>query len=432
MKLIIDENSKQLTLSQYLREKNSPLLKEISFMCGGNGTCNRCRCLVNSKVEKACSYVPKKGDVIQTIVSEKPSIETSVRFEYESGLEDGYACAVDIGTTTVVCALLNLNTGKIVDSVSDQNCQSVYGADVISRMGFAVSSPQAKEEIRNVICRQVHDMYTGLQAKHKINMLKRVVIAANTAMIKILLGEDCNPLIKAPFIGSSEGFDGVVDGTDMIVLPGPFSYFGSDLSAGLYAGGFYAAKRPALFVDAGTNGEVALATDKEILFSSSAAGPAFEAAVESGLFGSEIVNVLAQCLNEELVDETGKIDGDNVPFSQKEIRDIQLAKGAVAATVSCLMKKAGVQDKDLETVFLAGGFGSALNVESAIRIGLLPEVSADRFKVLGNASLGGACMVACKPEMKKEVSLMINKGTYVELFHDSMFNNEFMEKMMFE
>lgn len=429
MKRVMGPNPEHLKLIEILKRDNDSIIGEIRFFCGGSGICGKCRVLVNGKIELACQYVPTEGDLIETIVTETPGIEASVRFDLKENNSEGFSCAVDLGTTTVVCALLN--KAEIIDTVSQMNCQKIWGADVISRMSYACSGEDEKNIIQEAIRKQIYDMCELLTKRNRVEKLKQIVIAANTAMTKILLGENCSKLIKAPFIGQSNGYKGTVDGVEVTVLPCSYAFFGSDLSVGMYASGFYDVEKPALYIDAGTNGEIALATENGLFLTSSAAGPAFETAVESGLYGSEIINELARCLKENLIDETGRIEKMNTPFTQKEIRSIQLAKGAIAASVSCLLQRAGLMEEELKNVFLAGGFGSALNIENAIKIGLLPNIGCNIFKGLGNASLGGACTIAGNPEKAEEAVKKTAQGCYIELFSDKSFNDMFADKMMF-
>ena len=224
---------------------------------------------------------------------------------------------------------------------------------------------------------------------------------------------------------------------------------------------------PALLCDVGTNGEMALWKDGVLYVASTAAGPAFEGAgircgcgsipgaidrvdvkegalqvstIRSapavGLCGSGLVDAVAALLKLEWMDETGAMDDDEVALegkvvlTQADIRAVQLAKAAIAAGIECLLHAAQAPVNEVRQVYLAGGFGSHLNLENAARIGLLPEELISRTSVIGNAALDGAVM-ALLQQRQTELRRIADCAKHVDLGGNPLFNERYVENMFF-
>lgn len=277
-----------------------------------------------------------------------------------------------------------------------------------------------------------------------------------------------------------------------ILLPGISAYVGADLVAGAVAGGLgipgEGKKETTLLLDLGTNGEIMLFSEGKSYCCSAAAGPAFEgAAIEfgmpsipgaidhvsvrngkvettvigdrkvKGLCGSGILDATASFLASRAIDETGRIDPaaeglsldpewfveyhgkpailtdreSGTVLTQDDIRQIQLAKGAVAAGVNVLLSRAGIRAEDVDTVLLAGGFGSRLDPESALGIGLLPPETRGKIEAVGNASLAGASLVALRSGTLDTCGKIASGCLAIELSGLADFVSEFQSAMLF-
>ena len=265
---------------------------------------------------------------------------------------------------------------------------------------------------------------------------------------------------------------------ELIILPGISTYVGADIVAGMLVCGFDQIKAPAMLIDLGTNGEMVIGGRTMRVATSTAAGPAFEGgniswgtgsvggaicavsykdgemAYETignkppvGICGTGVLDIAAELVGHGLVDETGLLDEDYfdigvkiadgpgeepITFTQKDIREIQLAKAAVRAGINVLLKRYGTNGADLAKVYLAGGFGFRLNIDKAVAIGLLPESFSGKITVVGNASLKGARMCLLDENLIGRAWKMAGDTQEISLGNDGDFNEYFMEAMYFE
>jgi len=186
-------------------------------------------------------------------------------------------------------------------------------------------------------------------------------------------------------------------------------------------------KRRFLLIDLGTNGEMALADGYKLIVTSTAAGPAFE----SGRGGaSGVIHTLAELVRGGIVDETGLLEG-NAALTQKQIRDLQLAKSAVRSGLEILLAAAGLAYGDLDAVYLAGGIGQTMDVRDAVDIGLLPDALREKARAVGNASLGGAALLLRAPQAAAADMARLQTAEEINLAEHPMFNDCFMEYMGF-
>ena len=405
-----------------------------------------------------------------------------------AGAHAVYGIAVDIGTTTISMDLINLATGISIADDNRINRQRAFGADVISRIQASINGD--KEALRKSI---IKDLTTGFE--HLVmeggiapSQVEKIVIGANTTMCHLLLGYDCDTLGVFPFEpvniktvrkSFEEVFDSTFLGAQVIVLPGISTYVGADIAAGLLACDFDRSEQQVMLIDLGTNGEMAISTEDGFLCTSTAAGPAFEGGNIScgtgsikgaicavkihepdyieyktiadgepvGICGTGVLDITAELVACEMVDETGLLDddyfddgvkiatsrtGEDIVFTQKDVREIQLAKAAVRAGIEVLVKRSHKTFEDVGRVYLAGGFGFRLNIEKAVSIGLLPEAFADKICIVGNSCLKGASMCVMDENNIARIEAMIAKCQEISLGSDVDFNNAYMESMYFE
>ena len=416
-----------------------------------------------------------------------------------------YGTAFDIGTTTVAAYLYCLESGKLLSAGSMMNPQRKFGADVISRIDRAKTSPQAADEMRSLITECVNEL-TGQLARNAgigVEDIYAAVFSGNTTMLHLLYGLDASGIAVSPFIpvtcrtirlDAGELGIGMNASGQVILLPCVSAYIGADTVSGVLSSGLYERDGYSLLVDIGTNGEIVLGGRDRLIACSAAAGPAFEGAnitfgmggvtgaVDSftqgfrytvignaaprGICGSGIVDAVAALLDAGAIDETGALADDTtaaglpqevrerltvtdgirsfilvpehesgtsgpITITQKDIREIQNAKAAIAAGIETLMAEAGISYDDIDRVFLAGGFGSTINVRSAARIGLLPVQLTDRVEAVGNASGSGASECLLSQRMLSVAEQIAKKVRYVELSASAIFSDRYIENMIF-
>ena len=405
----------------------------------------------------------------------------------ESGTEESfYHVAVDIGTTTIAMSLIGGESGKVFHTVTSVNSQRAYGADVISRIQASVDGK--KEVLKNSIQKDLQDSMDKLLKETGVSGedVGKIVIGGNTTMGHLLMGYDCDTLGVFPFtpvnIDFIKGTEGIL-GTDrfgkkeVILLPGISTYVGGDIVSGMYAYDFTEKEDVCMFIDLGTNGEMGIGNKEKILVTSTAAGPAFEGGnitwgmgsvpgaicsvklegteaevktirdeAPQGICGTGVVETAAELVREEIVDETGALDedyfddgfplaktpdGKEIVFTQKDVREIQLAKAAVRAGVETLLLRYGIKKEEVSKVYLAGGFGYKLNTDKAIAIGMIPEEWADRIVAVGNSSLSGACKYLKDENGDKTIEKQVSISEEVNLSADKEFNEFYMNEMFF-
>lgn len=314
-------------------------------------------------------------------------------------LPEGKRLAVaDIGTTTIAMLLYGAD-GAVQERLLAVNPQTLYGADVISRIRAAEEKSAAyrmREQVRSVLESGLERFLRYMGTEEELLL----VLAANTTESYLLMGWDTSELGRAPFrVSHTEAVRIRLSGVEGFLFPPLSAFVGGDIVADLYGCGMAEREELTLLVDLGTNGEIVLGNKDRRIACSTAAGPAFEGGVNRGIWGADMVSVTAALLREGILDETGLLAGryfetgirvGNVCVTQQAVRAIQLAKAAIAAGIGILLEKYGAEEKDVERVILAGGFGYYLNPADAARIGLLPEALAKKAAAGGNLVLAGA------------------------------------------
>lgn len=450
--------------------------------CGGNGSCRRCTVKISGFAadmqgnirEYRCEEVlacrhRAAGDLELHL----PRTELDVRNISLSsasipGGGEGFGLAVDIGTTTVAAYLYDLGGGICTAKTGGMNAQRVFGSDVISRIQHG-SSPEGLQQLAGVIRAQLAAMAKELCPD--LSRIKYVSVAGNTVMEHIFAGLSPVSIGTAPFTPLSlfgeETNDPLIEGirAPIYLCPAVAGYVGGDISAGLLASGAAESTDTVLFIDIGTNGEMALCSPEGIICCATAAGPAFEGGgiqcgspatvgainrVDSNLkfstigdseataiCGSGIIDAVAALLAKGVVDETGRMEGEKYSFSEKvyvsaaDVRQVQLAKSAIRAGIETLLKKSGKSCGDIDRVLIAGGFGAYMNTASACAIGLLPPLLLERTEHTGNSAGMGAAL-ALTPEGREKLRKTAEKCRYVELSCDSCFGGFYLEAMMFD
>lgn len=448
--------------------------------CGGHGNCGKCAVRVSGAVSEPNALEEHMGKRLscQTVVLGDatvvlPDDDLSMAIETETmtqpisllPMPGKYGAAVDIGTTTVAVKLFDLKAGTCVGTAAALNPQTAEAADVMGRIEAAMNGKLS------VLQTQVTDCITALlqEAGKACGMPDSLVITGNTTMLYLLTGEDPESLSHAPFLAETLfGSEAAFAGRTAYLPPCMNAFVGADITCAVLASGMCGSEQTALLCDIGTNGEIALWKDGTLYVTSTAAGPAFEGAGIScgcgsvtgaidkvrldngrlsvhtignappiGICGSGLLDAIAAGLESEQIDETGVIEGDGlslgaeVVLRQKDIRMVQLAKAAIAAGIDTLLETAGISVGEIKTLYITGGFGSHLNVASAVRIGLLPEEIEKRTVVLGNAALAGAAAVLLDQRAKGELSRIAGLSQHVNLGGNPAFNEKYVSNMFF-
>jgi uncharacterized 2Fe-2S/4Fe-4S cluster protein (DUF4445 family) len=426
--------------------------------CGGRGVCGLCSVEVEKFGSvKSCQF--RLAGTYRVRLPERAAFEV-VQSSYTSqqpaaaqAYGDALCIAIDIGTTTVAwkCGYQNREvSGGFV------NPQRQFGADVMSRIRSA--SDGHLDEMKQLIAEAlqshiVPELMRLLDEPAEESGGKpdiRAVIAANTTMLHILNGWDCAALGKAPFAPHSvtlqhwkkqqDGQRGTLSVTE---LPGISAFVGADIVSGLYALDVQRNTAPMLFLDLGTNGEMAIGAEGNFLVTSTAAGPAFEASEQAlSLHASGLLAVMHRMLKEQVMDENGTLCDawfdtgypvKKAVITQDLIRELQMAKAAIRAGIEILIAEYGIPIDHIETVYLAGGMGYYIEPEDAIAVGLIPEELRGRIHAVGNTSLAGAVRFLQEPETApKELAKITEHTREIVLAEHPDFEELYIRHMSFD
>jgi uncharacterized 2Fe-2S/4Fe-4S cluster protein (DUF4445 family) len=519
---------KGITLLEAARRINV----KIETPCNGLGTCKKCTVeTAGSGVRVlACQTVIESNAsyVIRDYEHENKSLRilsTGIVLEYEKspfiskkfsggktevygggkflGSEEGdttaliYGLAVDIGTTTIVAELVDIQSGESIASESALNPQSNYAQDVLGRIHFA-----GKGDGLSILYRAfvdvLNNMIAGLTKKAGIESryIYEIVYSGNTTMLHLACNTDPSSMGRFPYEYKLKGACHVRDGNvhvspfALIYLPPVISaYVGADIVSGILVTGCAAKKGVTLFIDVGTNGEMALAKDGLLTAASTAAGPAFEGmniscgmrassgAIESfsinaddscsfkviggaeatGICGSGLLDIAGELVRSGVIDKNGRLvppekgnysedlkkrikplEGKNAFFitdavylTQKDIRQIQLAKGALRCGIEMLLSRFGITAENVDEVIIAGSYGYHLNEASLLNLGLLPLQCAGKISFAGNTSLSGAEAFLLNVNFREAMKETAAGVDTAELAEDPGFERAFIKYMGF-
>lgn len=530
------------TILEYCRSHG---IAGIETPCGGKGTCGKCKVTVIKPYYKdvlACQT--KICDGMEIIVGKKEStgtgtgtagqdIQTASNARYSIDKEDSMVvltnggsisekfnehvnrnvvlnedtlAACDIGTTTVVCYLIDKETGQIISTRSGANPQRSFGADVLSRIDAAARADDSDKAngglqmMQTQIVSLLNGWISEMLTECGRTKVRRFSVAGNTVMCHLLMGISPEKMGKAPFL-PDEYFGreynpldiGLENCQTMIIFPAVSGFVGGDITAGMME--TVNCNELTLYLDIGTNGEMALGKGDRYVCCATAAGPAFEGAqIELGmpaskgavdkvwlegrrikysvigndrpvgLCGSGLIDALAVLLKAGIIDENGTIlSGQELPIlfrsyvfeveaeetaqstepslavhiapgvyiTQEDIRKLQLAKGAIAAGIEVLFKEYGCTPCNIDVLTFAGGFGNYIDKASAAAIGLFPQELLDKAKEVGNAAGNGAVSAALSQEAWERALEISKDMRYIELASYPHFNEMYVEHMNF-
>lgn len=441
--------------------------------------------------------------------SERASAAPSAEAAPGTRLYRHLGAAVDIGTTTIAAVLYR--EGRVVGTMGAWNPQSVFGADVISRMEASLEGKAGK--LAAIVREAVSRLLTELaeHAGESAEAIETVIITGNTSMLYFLTQKDPRCLSRAPFEADELfGWWTIGEALDLscrkadVYLPRCMSAFvGADITTAILGSGLTETDRipgadgsrkeaaaaidtniscgetdgvsaegsPRLMVDVGTNGEIVLFHKERLICCATAAGPAFEgagiscgmrgvagaidhvnwengswkvhvigdreASTAEGICGSGVIDGVAGLLESGLLEDTGYLEEDvcfagNVGLTAEDIREVQLAKGAIRAGMETLLAEEKMDAAGLEGLYVAGGFGSYMSAKSAERIGLFPKIDLSRIKICGNAALAGAVRILHDRRMEKEATALAERAKTINLGSSAKFQEFYMEYMMFD
>ena len=447
--------------------------------CGGEGRCGKCRVWVDGEELLSCRYSVEKDICVE--LKDAPDVRVLTRADDVSArsapVRPGKLMAFDIGTTTVAGSLMDEN-GKELACLGVLNPQAAYGADVVSRIRAAAGGALREQT------ELIRDCLSGLAAElcRKAGIppesVGTVSLVGNPAMQQLFLGLGVDNLINIPFrsilntaeICESAGLIPSLPRAALLTVPDVSGYVGADTVGCVLSTELYASDRLTLLVDIGTNGEMVLGTKDRMLCCATAAGPALEGASirfgmraapgaidrvpvkdgklhchvmgggeARGICGSGLIDAAAAALELGLINRRGKILSgdvltlaDGIYLTQDDIRQLQLAKGAIAAGIHILVREYGAGMEDIDALLLAGAFGSFLDAASACRIGLLPPVLRHKIVGIGNAALAGAKLAAVNKDEFARTRTLCRAMEPVELAESPDFRRSFAENMYFD
>jgi len=465
---------------------NVLMTRGMEFPCGGLGTCGGCRVqVIEGQIEaspedlatlskeeladgwrlacRARANSPLKLKVEQWTM---PVLTDDTQLLHTR--RTGLVVAIDLRTTTIVAQLLDLSTGKLLGLRTGLNPQTIQGADVMSRVRFSFDSNDLTSLIRDFLGTMIHDLASGREEE-----IVEVVLVGNTVMHHLFCGLDTEPLSHVPFASPNLGEQRFAASdlgwqlpASAIIrfLPCIGGFVGSDILAGILAVGLHTGNELRALIDLGTNGEISLGNRDRILCASTAAGSAFEAGsikmgmrastgaisrvflgqdgmecvvigdVEPrGICGSGLVDAVAAGLDASMIGMSGRFTtgskeftvGGTIKIWQADVRELQLAKGAIASGMRILLDRWGAAIDEVKQVYLSGAFGNYVRAESAVRIGLL-ETSVHHLVPSGNTALRGAKLLIGAEDFP-----VLNLIEHVGLASDPHFQDRFVECMAF-
>lgn len=455
----------------------------VSAPCGGLGRCRKCA--VRATGELACEDGARldgqtvlacrtrlTGDARVRVSESKAEIlKTGVSAGEETDGEAGLGVSVDVGTTTLAAYLVERSTGRVLASDARLNPQRPHGADVISRLSFAIESEENAVLLQREILAAIDEMTRSMleRAGRAGEEIRCRALVGNTVMMHLLGGYPARPLAFAPFTPAYTALHEKELGGVRTILGGCISgYVGADTLAAALACGLDERDENAMLIDIGTNGEIMLKKDGRCFACSCAAGPAFEGAhiacgtgavagaidharVENGeivyttiggeeatgICGSGLIDLTAALLERGDITPMGRMAGDvrlseRVYLARSDIREVQLAKAAIASGIRILAEQAGAALADIEKVYLAGGFGNFIGLDSACRIGLLPAELRAKIVPVGNAAGSGSVRLLVSEQARRRAEALRQATRCVELAATPDFNDVYTDELLFE
>ena len=467
----------------------------IPASCGGKGTCKKCKVkLIEGNVKNATADDDKnilscKAEICEDITVQVFDYKGSkvASFDNFENLTidkmQGYGVAFDIGTTTLAFYLINLSIGKEIDSYSCLNPQGVFGGDVISRIE-ACKNGKLKD-LNKLIIDKTNDVIDIFLSKNNILKIDKITVCGNTTMLHLFANVDASPIGEYPFTPAFlekkefSGSDLNINADFVTLLPSVASYVGSDITAGILSTDMTKSSNNNLLIDIGTNGEIALFANGKLYCASTAAGPAFEGAnitcgiggvggaintakydnnlsittiggqKPNGICGAGLIDLIAVMIDVNIIDETGAFNDiikndkinvkdnkfyitENIFISQKDVREYQLAKSAICSGIKTIVTLAKLNLNDIDKIYIAGGLGFYINVDNAIKTGLIPKELKNKTVVVGNSAGTGTKLCLLSKQNLEKCENIAKECKNIELSTESLFMDEYINNMGFD
>ena len=399
------------------------------------------------------------------------------------GIRHPLGAAVDLGTSHISVAVFDLVSGQFLAARWGRNPQGRFGADVVTRL-VAAENPAAAAELADLARGAIAAAFADIATREGLDSARigRVVVVGNTAMIALLSNRNhglllqpahwLSPIDCVPPASAWSSVLGVASGAEIELVPPLGGFVGSDLLAGLVASDFLAGAQPALFVDFGTNSEIALRAGDRLWVTAAAGGPAFEAGAgrctmpaeagavyrvtldddgqpvcavlgddrARGLCGSGLIDLVACLRQRGAITVTGKFaagaaayaiaaGGERLDLTLADIDALQRAKAAIGAGVAVLCGEAGIRPSALRRVVAAGLFGRYLDVANAQAIGLLPPVAVACVELAGNTALAGAAALLLSRRAGADMARAVAACHLTNLAKAPAFDDAFLEHL---
>jgi len=463
----------------------------IEFPCGGKGTCGKCKVrllegeiaiteihrqkleLLGLASDWRLSCFSLCTNDITLEIEQFNHLILADESEFEFSPREGFGIAVDLGTTTIVAQLVDLSSAKVMAVETMLNPQVKFGADLISRIQACLDGNET--EMTAIVRSSIGTMIRLMLKKHDV-ALQKIVLVGNAAMQLIFSNCDVAPLSAYPFHINDPGlktFKPEELGWDLEVeenvqfYPSIGSFVGSDILAGIAATGLHQKESYTALIDLGTNGEIVIGNKDQVVCASTAAGPAFEGAnismgmravtgaisslhlvdgkieasvigntAPKGICGSALIDAIAILRKMELIGIFGEINSGEsqitiagkVILTQRDINEFQLAKAAIAAGLTILARTLSIDLTDIEEIYIAGAFGSYINIENVVETGMI-ELQAEKIHKMGNTALIGAKMFLFSN--MGIADKILAKTRHISLEADPGFQNIYVDKLLF-
>jgi len=470
---------------------------EINAECGGEGRCGQCIVRIDkgaealsppTAAERQFSLAPSErlacqarivgpGDVslfvrsagrysiLSETVRREVSVDPFVRCVNGRAVWDGdggqrvlgqcmdrlCGLAIDVGTTTLVVQLLDLQTGDEIATAAVKNPQAAYGDDVITRIGYTMRNPGGLRELQESVIGAANEIIAGLLPAHGLSaeQVYEAVAVGNPTMRNLFFGLDVQSLGVIPFEPPSKAPINTrasalrLDINPQANVYGPAligGHAGADCLADIVAARIHQGDQPSMVIDIGTNGEVAIGKAGRIMTASCAAGGAYEGATVTGgvgavegaisnvhirdgqveyqtigskppvgICGSGLIDLLAELLRAGLMTQKAKLASDfavadSISLTQQDVYQLITAKAGLRTDQDLLMAYYGADLAAVDKIYLAGAFGNYINVDNAVEIGLLPD-AGDKVVKIGNGALAGAAEMLLSRKVRRESEL---------------------------
>lgn len=463
---------------------------QVPVMQTGLANVRRLGALLRASDWKVTVTLGKRNDTVEIVLIEPG--DTSNK---------NYGVAFDIGTTTISCQLVDLNTKKILSTKAIFNKQANFGADVITRIIFA-QQQDGLERLHHAVIDGMNAMIQEMVKEQSIDLndVTCCMCAGNPTMTHLLLKVDPTYIRREPYVPTAN-FVPVVRASEagikinprglLACVPGVASYVGGDITAGILACAMSEKEDLTLLIDIGTNGEIVLGNKDWLISAAASAGPAFEGsgvasglratkgaiqrvsinkenyelkfetianAAPQGICGSGYIDLLSEMLRRGIIGKNGEVNSNlitnavrqgedglefvvvakdktsinaDIVITEADIENLKRSKAAIFAAASVLVRHMNLNWNDIKKIYIAGGFGTYLDIEKAIYIGLLPDLAREKFYFIGNSSLVGSREILLSVDAMHKAEEIARKTTYFELSADPEYMDEYMAALFF-